>query len=158
MRKFFVGLGVVFALLIVAGGIGIFVLVRNGAALDSASKAYTEQSVEAIARDWNGSELWKRASPALRRIASPAQIDRLFASAKQSLGPLVTYGGSQGQTMMSYLNAHATVAARYVAHGHFAHGDADLQISLIKVDGEWMIQGFHINSPALLHRAANMDS
>jgi len=158
MRKFFIGLGVVFAVLIVAGGAGIFVLARKGAALDSASKAYTEQSVEAIARDWDGGELWKRASPGLRRVATPEQIDRLFASAKQSLGPLVTYAGSQGQAMMSYLNAHATVAARYVAHGHFAHGDADLQISLIRIDGTWMIQGFHIDAPALAHRVGTTES
>ena len=158
MRKLFLGLGVVFAVLIVAGGAGFVVLARNGAALDSASKAYTETSVEAIARDWDGSELWKRASPALRRVATPQQIDRMFGAAKRSLGPLVAYGGSEGQAMLSYVNAHSKVAASYVAHGHFAHGDADLQISLVKIDGAWMIQGFHIKAPGLMHRASSTES
>ena len=158
MRKLFLVLGVVFTVLIVAGGAGVVVLARNGAALDSASKAYTETSVEAIARDWDGSELWTRASPALRRVATPQQIDQLFGAAKRSLGPLVAYGGSQGQAMVSYVNAHSAVAAQYVAHGHFAHGDADLQISLVKIDGRWMIQGFHIKSPALMQRAGSTES
>ncbi len=34
MRKFFLGLGVLTALLLVAGGIGFFVLARNGEALE----------------------------------------------------------------------------------------------------------------------------
>jgi multidrug resistance efflux pump len=57
MRKSFYGLGVITALVLVAGTIGIFVLSRNGAALDTASRAYVDDSVVKIVANWNAQEL-----------------------------------------------------------------------------------------------------
>jgi hypothetical protein len=81
MRKFFYGLGVFTAVVILAGGIGIFALARNGAALDRTSKAYTQDAVVAIATHWDAVELWKRASPHLRAMASFDKMRALMSSA-----------------------------------------------------------------------------
>ena len=43
MRRFFYGLGIVTAVILVAVAIGLFVLIRNGATLDRESKSYAER-------------------------------------------------------------------------------------------------------------------
>jgi transposase len=152
MRKFFYGLGVITAVAIVAGGIGLFLLARNGAALDTASKAYVENTVVTVASNWNADELWKRASPHLRTIATRNDMRGLFDTARQALGPLLEYRGSQGQALISTMNSQTTISAKYVARAHFQNGDADLQFVLVKQGDEWMIEGFHINSSALMQK------
>lgn len=152
MRKFFYGLGVITAVAIVAGGIGLFMLARSGAALDTASKAYVEDTVVTVASNWNADELWKRASPHLRTIATRNDIRGLFDTARQALGPLLEYRGSQGQALISTMNSQTALSAKYVARAHFQNGDADLQLVLVKQGDEWMIEGFHINSSALMQK------
>jgi hypothetical protein len=43
-----------------------------------------------------------------------------------------------------------TISARYIAHARFQKGDADLQLTLLKIDGAWRIEGFNIGSDAVL--------
>jgi hypothetical protein len=158
MRRFFYGLGLLTAVLVVAGGIGLFVLFRNGAALDTMSKAYVEESVVAIAANWDANELWKRASPRLRTMTKPDEIRGLFEAAKDALGPLLEYRGSQGQAMMWAMNSQTKVSAQYVANCSFQRGNAQVQIALIKQGDRWMIEGFHINSSALMKRLVGVRS
>jgi hypothetical protein len=150
LRKFFLGLGVFTALLLVAGGIGFFVLARNGEALDKASKAYVDESVVAIAANWNVDELWKRAGPRLRASVKREDMRNLFDALNGALGQMADYDGSAGQATMSMVNSQSTVAAQYVAKAHFRKGDAAISVALVKVGDDWMIEGFHVNSPALL--------
>jgi hypothetical protein len=158
MRKFFMIVGIVAVIAILGGGVGVFVLARNGAALDSASKAYTEASVPAIAANWDVDALWKRASPALRKVATRDQIEGMFIAAKQALGPMVEYRGSRGQAMMGVNNTHPVVSAQYVASARFQKGAADFRVGLVKIGDDWMIQGFHIDSPALMQRLVGTKS
>jgi hypothetical protein len=158
MRKFFYGLGVISAFVIIAGGIGFFILARNGAALDSASKTYVENAVVVIAGNWVVDELLKRASPRLKSMAKPDELRNLFDAAKSALGPLQQYQGSKGQAMMSVVNSQTSVSAQYVAKGSFAKGDAELRIALVKSGDNWMIEGFHINSSALMQRLVGVRS
>jgi hypothetical protein len=151
MRKFFLILGVIFSVLLVGGGIGIFVIARNGAALDAESKDYVDDAVVTITAHWNPDELMKRASPNLRQIAKPDDIVGLFGAAMTALGPLVDYQGAKGGSLVSAMSGSGTtISARYVAHARYARSDADLELSLLKVDGVWKIEGFHINSSALM--------
>jgi hypothetical protein len=152
MRKFFMIIGIVAVIAILGGGIGIFVLARNGAALDTASKAYTEDAVLAIAANWEPDELWKRASPHLRKIATRDQLAGIFEAAKRALGPMQEYRGSKGQALIGFINGGKSISARYVATGDFQRGRANLRIGLIKQGDSWMIEGFHIDSPALMQQ------
>ena len=158
MRKFFFGLGVFAAFVIVAGGLGFFILARNGNALDTASKAYVEESVVAIAANWDVDELWKRASPRLRTTVKPDEIRGLFDAAKGALGPLVDYRGSQGEAMMSLQNASPAVSAQYIANCSFQKGNAEIRITLVKQGDTWLIRGFHINSTAMMKRLVGVRS
>src|SRR5665213_1640364 len=117
MRKFLFGLGVITAVLIGFGAVSLFVLSRNGAALDAQSKSYVEDSVVSIATGWNTDELWKRASPHLRKMTTRDDLRRFLEAAKDALGPLVEYRGARGEAMMSLVNSTKTVSARYVAKG-----------------------------------------
>lgn len=152
MRKLFYGLGVLAVIVIVAGAVGVFFLARSGDELDRASKAYVEHSVLAIAAKWDADELWKRASPHLRAIAKPDEVRGLFDAARGALGPLVEYRGSRGEAAMVVRNSEMMVSAQYIAGGRFQNGDADLQLVLIKQGEQWMIEGFHISSSALMKR------
>jgi len=156
MRKFFFGLGVLAAVLIVAGGVGFFFLFRSGAELDRMSKAYVDKSVVAITANWDVDELWKRASPHLRQITNENQIRGLFDAAKDALGPLVEFRGSRGDAIISLKDR--SVSADYLAVAHYRNGDASMRIALVKRGDTWMIEGFRINSNALMKRLVGMRS
>jgi hypothetical protein len=143
MRKFFYGLGVITALVLVAGAIGIFVLSRNGAALDTASRAYVDDSVVKIVANWDAQEFWKRASPRFRAASKYDDIAALFDGARSALGPMVEYRGSQGEAIMSVVNSQTKVTANYIAQGSFQKGNAALRINMVKQGDTWMIEGFN---------------
>ena len=63
------------------------------------------------------------------------------------LGPFVEYEGATGQANMSYMTGSgSTVSASYIAKVKFKDGIATMRILLVKRDGEWMINGFHVDS------------
>jgi hypothetical protein len=158
MRKFFMGLGVLTTMLVVAGGIGFYFLASKGQALDRMSKAYVDDTVVAIAANWDANELLKRAGPRLRATARPDEIRGLFDVARGALGPMLDYGGSRGEAILSVANSQPMVSAKYVAKGHFQKGDAELQIVLSKQGDTWLIEGFHISSSALMKRLVGVRS
>jgi hypothetical protein len=145
MRKFFFGLGVFTAVVIVASGIGIFVLARSGAELDAASKAYTKEAVVAISEHWDAGELWKRASPHLRQLAGYDKMRSLMSTADRVLGSLREFRDSKGEAMIAVNNARTAVSARYIAVASFDRGDAQFSVLLVKNGDAWEIEGFHID-------------
>ena len=151
MRKFFMWFGVAAAALVVILGVVIGIMAWQGSALDRESKAYADASVLAITKTWTEDELLKRASPDLRKSATPAQIADMFAMLRTTLGPLSTYDGSTGQATMT-VGTNAGTRANYSGKGHFEKGDADIQLTLIKQGDAWMIEAFHLNSPVLLNK------
>jgi hypothetical protein len=143
--------GVAAAVLVVMGAIAFGVAAWRGAALDRESKAYADESVLAITKTWSEEELAKRASPNLRNTTTPAQIGQMFNVLRNTLGPLSTYDGSGGQSVMT-VGTNAGTRANYSGKGHFQKGDADIQLMLIKDGDTWMIEGFHVNSPVLMNK------
>jgi hypothetical protein len=159
MRKFLYALGGLAALLIVGAGIGLYVLVRNGAALDAESKAYVDDAVITITAHWSPDELMKRATLHLQQITKPDDLQALFDAATTALGPLVEYEGAKGDSMVSTMvGSGTTISAKYVARAKFQKGNADLQVALLKTDGSWKIEGFHIVSSALMSSLAGRRS
>jgi hypothetical protein len=145
MRRFFYIFGLVMAVVVVAGAIGIGILVYKGSALDTESKAYVDQAVQAIASTWSKQQLLDRASPELRDKAKPPELDAMFDTLSR-LGPLVAYEGATGQAQMSYTTGWGSnVWASYVAKARFQNGAATFHIGLVKRDGQWMIHNFHVD-------------
>ena len=158
VRKLFYGLGVFTAVAVVAAAIGLSIFARNAAGLDVASKEYVDTAAVTIASNWDADEFWKHASGHLRTIAKVEEVRGLFGSARQALGPLLEYRGSQGQALISAVNSHSTITAKYVAKAHFQKGDADLQFVLVKRGDAWLIDGFHIYSSPLIRNSGEARS
>jgi hypothetical protein len=145
MRRFLVILGGLALVIIVAAGVGVGVLVYKGNALDAESKAFVDSAVPAIAANWSKEQLLDRATPELRDSIKPEQFRSVFAAVSQ-LGPLVEYEGATGEANMSYMaGSGGAVSASYVAKVRFKEGEATIRIVLVKRDGRWMINGFHID-------------
>ena len=126
-------------------GVGLGVALIKGKALDAESKAFVDSAIPAIAATWSKQELLDRATPELRDIAKPEQLNAVFDRLSQ-LGPLVKYEGATGQATMSYmLGSGSTVAASYVAKAQFQNGGATFRVVLRKREGRWMIYNFHVD-------------
>jgi hypothetical protein len=85
-------------------------------------------------------------------------LQALFDASRDALGPLLEYRGSEGQALMAVINSQTAVSAEYVARARFEKGDADLRLSLIKQGDAWLVEGFHIGSPAVMHRVVGVRS
>jgi hypothetical protein len=145
MRRFFFVLGIVFCVLIVAVGGLVGFVAHRGYGLDAESKVYVDQAVVDIGKNWDQTELLRRASPDLLRKASPAQIAALFQQLAR-FGHLVHYDGAKGQANMSLMfGSGARTSAHYEATAMFENGPLALRIDLSKKDERWMIDGFHVD-------------
>ncbi|MGD0429942.1 MAG: hypothetical protein ABSA58_02515 [Acetobacteraceae bacterium] len=144
MRKFLVALGAMTLAVVVAAGIGVGILIYKGKSLDRESKAYVDSAVPAIVTVWSKDALLDRATPELRANARPEDLRSLFDWASR-LGPFVAYEGATGDSNMSFMpGGNSTVSARYAAKVRFRDGTATIRIVLLKRDGNWLINSFHI--------------
>jgi hypothetical protein len=132
-----------FAIVVAAVGFGI--IAYKGHMLDAESKAYVDSAVPAIAAQWSKDELLDRATPELRATVKPGELTALFDALSQ-FGPMVEYEGATGQATMAYLaGSGGAISASYVARAKFRSGSATFRILLLKRDGHWMIQNFHVD-------------
>jgi hypothetical protein len=96
MKKTLMILGVVFAVLIVAGVICFSLLTVKGKALDKESKAYVDEVAPIILSNLNKDTLFRYASDELRNSASSEEFDKIF-NWFSKLGQFKEYKGSSGQ-------------------------------------------------------------
>jgi hypothetical protein len=69
------------------------------------------------------------------------------------LGRLQNYEGSKGQARITVTpQAGKVVSASYMAKALFEHGEANIEIGLIKHGDQWQIVRFKVDSPALAPR------
>ena len=153
MRRFLYVLGALALTVILAVGIGLGVLFYKGHALDAQSKAFVDRAMPAIIATWSERQLLDRATPELRKSVKPEELKIFFGRLSQ-LGPLVEYEGATGQATMSYkASSGSTVFASYTAKARFQNGSATFRVVLMKRDGRWMINYFHVD-PAPGNRSA----
>jgi hypothetical protein len=146
MRKFLTALGAATLFIVVAVGIGRAVLIYQSNNLDRESQAYVDAAVPAILAIWSKDELLDRATPELRASARPEDFRSLFGWASR-LGPFEAYEGATGDSNMSFMfGGGSVVTARYAAKVRFRNGTATIRVVLLKRDGNWMINGFRIES------------
>lgn len=146
MRRFIYFLGCIALIVIIAAGAGLGVVVYKGNALDAESKGFVNEAVPAIAANWSREQLLDRATPELRESANPEQMRALFNAVSQ-LGPLVEYQGATGDVSMAFVaGSGSAVTASYVAKAKFMNGAATIRVALLKRDGRWKINGFHVDT------------
>ena len=150
MKKFFIVLGIIFAVLLAIGATGIGVVVMRGNALDKQSKAYADDTIHAIVDGWNGRELLQRASPEFKKIATQQQIDQQFQRFSAAFGRLQKLEPAHGQSVMSATTlSGGTIKAEYATRATFEKGEARIQLDLIKHGDQWQILGFFFKPPEL---------
>jgi hypothetical protein len=148
MRKLLTAIGALTMIIILAAGTGLGVLIYKGNGLDRESKTYVDTAIPAIVGTWSKQALLDRATPELRATATPQDLASLFDWASK-LGPFVAYEGASGDANMQFMaGSGSAVSAHYAARVRFRDGTAIIYIMLLKRDGDWRINGFHIE-PAL---------
>ena len=152
MKKFFIGLGITFAVIVVALIILITVVAVKGSALDKESMAYVDEVTPIILTDLNKDTLFQYASDQLISSAPDEEMDRVFNWFKQ-LGEFEKYNGSTGQAKMSVTTGNGKqISGYYEAKADFSTGPATIKVTTVKIGNEWKIAGFNINSMALINK------
>ena len=145
MRRFLAVVGALAIVVVVLAAVGITFAVRQGIAADLESRAFVDAAVPAIASSWRQQQLVDLATPELRDSVNPAELADFFAKLS-ALGSLIKYDGSVGHSMLSYFSgSDSAVTASYEAKAEFKNGAATFEIGLLKRNGRWMINGFHVN-------------
>jgi len=149
MKKFFITLGVIFLVLIVAAGIGFWYFANRGITLDRESKAFVDAAIPAIVTNWNKKELLDRASPEFKRDVPETQIDDLLRRFTV-LGRFMTFDSATGQAAI-YASPQTgkVVTADYQSLAYFQNGNATIKVKLIQHDDRWQILKLEIFSPQL---------
>ena len=155
MKKLLTILGGVLAAILLIFGIAAAIFIPRTLKLGRSATAYIRDVVPKIVAHWNTQELVDRATPELLSAAkSRKEIDRLFVMFQQlgSLKHLDTPKG--GVTSGAFTGTGAVTLGTYTAQAEFEKGAASVQIQLRRVNNEWKINGFRINSDVFLPPAA----
>ena len=158
MKKLFTCLGVVFAVIILVFVVLFAVFIPRAFKLGNEATAYIQSEVPKIVEHWNSQELIDRATPDLIAAAqSRENIDRMFVMYQQ-LGSLKHLDTPSGGVRINSSTMNGTVTvANYTVQADFEKGPATISIQLLKMGDAWKINGFKINSNALLPPAQNKE-
>lgn len=122
----------------------------RGWGADAEARAYAEDSVTAITRNWTADTLLARASPTLRANNDTARINELF-DWLGTLGPLQANNGCATQSLRAQnFNSATELTARFLCTARYANGAATITLTVQHAGGAWMVSGFSVNSPALV--------
>ena len=144
MKKTIMILGYVFLALLVVIAATSASLAIIGKKLDKESKAFVDAAIPAIISDWDIAELQKRASPELDETADYDDVEEYFGSLQQ-LGKFQEYKGSVGDSNITISLGGYEITADYTASADFEAGSVELQISLIRHNGQWQILDFKVS-------------
>jgi hypothetical protein len=144
MKRTIMILGYIFLALIVVIAATIASVTIIGKKLDNESKAFVDAAIPAIVSEWDVSELQKRASPELDASVDYDDVEDYFDSLKE-LGKFQEYNGSTGDSNITISIAGYEITADYTASADFETGSVEIQISLIKHDGQWQILDFKVS-------------
>lgn len=151
MKKTIMILGYVFLALLVVIGLTIASVAILGKKLDKESKAFVDAALPAIVTDWDVTELQKRASPELNESVDYDDVEEYFASLQQ-LGKFQEYKGSTGDSNITISLSGYEITADYTASADFETGSVDMQISLIRHNGQWQILDFKVSPQEFTER------
>jgi hypothetical protein len=112
--------------------------------------AFIDEAVPAITKDWSPQELFDRASPEFHRVVTPEALGVLLQGVSAQLGALVEYqGATTGDTNYNFNlfspGSGGAFAGFYNAKARYRHGAATFRIAVVKRDGRWMINDFHVD-------------
>jgi len=151
MKKTIMILGYVFLAFIVVIAATIASVAIIGKKLDRESKAFVDAAIPAIVSDWDVSELQKRASPELDESVDYDDVEEYFGSLQQ-LGKFQEYKGSVGDSNITISLSGYEITADYTANADFEAGSVEMQITLIRHNGQWQILDFKVSPEEFTER------
>ena len=135
----------VLLLLLMASGAGAMMLVSHLRTLNVDSKTLADSAVAGMAAGWTDNQLLQRLSPAERARLKPTDLDAL-ADLRARMGRYESDQGATGGTDNPLVHLFiGTPTATYEAKAIFVNGTATFHFGLIKPDGRWMIDFYHID-------------
>lgn len=145
-------LGYVFLVFIIIIAVTIASVSIIGKKLDKESKAFVDAAIPVIVSDWDVTELQKRASPELDESVDYDDVEEYFVSLQQ-LGKFQEYKGSAGDSDITISLNGYEITADYTASADFEAGSVEIQISLIRHNGQWQILDFKVSPEEFTQRS-----
>ena len=131
--------------LIVAGNAGFYLLEKRVARLRQESRYFADQTGLHMAEHWDPDLLLQEATPELRAQLKEDDLRALSRQIEQ-FGRLWMFLGVKGRLNDGYMAALGSEAsASYVAKASFAAGVVTFRLGLVKRDGHWRIDQFHVD-------------
>ncbi len=136
-------------LVAVAGAVALWALcggAEQSSSLDSESHEFVDAAIVAIVSSWNPDELLKRASSEMMAAAEhQVDVNSLFDQWRP-LGGLIAYTGSTGSAkIIESPEVGKMITATYSAKVTFQNGTAEINVELVKRNGNWSILSFKVD-------------
>lgn len=142
--------------LAVIGGLAIIIVIaivslvaigfqQIGPLVDEA-QAYADETIPAIATDWDAREFNKRASPELKALLKTGGVNQLMSTAERMLGEMTAYTNATCElTGYEYRTGDGELAqASCKATATHEKGEAAYVLNLLKRKDEWKVLGFFV--------------
>ncbi len=146
MKQFFIVVGAVITSFIVIVAIIFLFTSYSGRKFDVQSKAYVDKVILKIFSQWDMEALKTEVSPELWSATSKNEIELVFQTLSEKLGPLKQYIGSKGEAEV-YLASKGNVIGNYTAKAIFRKGEAVIFLQVLLNGNKWQIVNFNVKSP-----------
>jgi len=136
-------------LLALASGTGAVMLVAHLRTSNVESKTFADGAVSGLAADWSDQQLQERLSPAEQKRLKSVDLAEL-AKLRARMGRFERDLGTTGAVSYPWIHFFVgSLRATYAAKAIFVNGIATFHLGLIKLDGRWMIDSYHIDAQFL---------
>ena len=149
MKKLIIGcaIGVVLLAMGIVIGPGLVFSISSPIA-ESECRAFADNAILAVTRDWDSRELINRVDPEMLQPGDEEKLENLFRLYRK-LGDLVEYYGAEGEAWIDS-SAPGAIGFAYVAEADFENGFATVKVEGIYKDGNSYILDFNIRSEAFI--------
>ncbi|MEM9014046.1 MAG: hypothetical protein AAGB02_02960 [Pseudomonadota bacterium] len=108
--------------------------------------AYVDEAIPAIANNWDGEELDRRAAPELKALFTNGALEALMTAGERQLGGLTDYDTAECEMKAYDISADAGEVALVDCGALAGHlrGFAAYSVNLVKREGQWKIYGFYV--------------
>ncbi len=147
MKTFLAVLGALALIVIILFVALFFVGYQRATPLIEEAETYADETIQAVATNWNGAELSARASPEMTALLSDGALQQIMDAGKFQFGPMTTYDGAT--CTLTHYQLHSstgeTVVAQCTANAEFEKASGSFLVNLVKRSDEWKVLGFFVS-------------
>jgi hypothetical protein len=116
---------------------------------DADSVSAVEDEIRAIAFHWDKSVFDASVAPNFYHQVKKADVDAFLTRLRTKLGGLKSIKLLKSDEKLTQGTAGETDAADFLFDATFAKGRGQISATMVNVDGGWLVENLHIDSPAL---------